>query len=235
MDGDNPACAAAASAKAFDQLLAQRHSCRAFLPKPVPRELIERLLATAQRSASWCNVQPWQLLVLSGAATVRFRDALLAHVQAHPQAQPDIEFPREYAGVHLQRRRECGFALYNAVGVARGDRVASARQGLENYKFFGAPHLALVSTEAALGTYGAVDCGGYVANFMSAAVSLGLASIAQAALASYSQFVRGYFALPDKRQFLCGISFGYEDAAHPANRFRTTRAPLDQVVTWLDA
>jgi hypothetical protein len=28
-----------------------------------------------------------------------------------------------------------------------------------------------------------------------------------------------------------GISFGYADRAHPVNAFRTSRAPLDDVVT----
>jgi nitroreductase len=28
------------------------------------------------------------------------------------------------------------------------------------------------------------------------------------------------------------ISFGYEDEAHPANGFRTGRAPLEEVVEW---
>jgi nitroreductase len=195
--------------------------------------LIERLLATAQRTASWCNSQAWQLVITSGEATNRFRDALCAHVTTRPP-QPDIAYPREYLGLYLQRRRECGFALYDAVGVARGDRQASARQTFENYKLFGAPHVAIVTTEEALGTYGAIDCGGYIANFMSAACSLGLATIAQAALASHSPFVRRYFGLPETRWVICGISFGYEDVEHPANRFRTGRAPLSEVVTWVD-
>ena len=43
--------------------LRERHSCRAFLPEPVPRAVIERILALAQRTASWCNCQPWQVAV----------------------------------------------------------------------------------------------------------------------------------------------------------------------------
>jgi hypothetical protein len=33
---------------------------------------------------------------------------------------------------------------------------------------------------------------------------------------------------------VCGISFGYEDAQHPANAFRTRRASLPQVAQWLE-
>ena len=47
-------------------------------------------------------------------------------------------------------------------------------------------------------------------------------------------FVRSHFGIADDRLVVCGISFGYEDAAHPANSFRTRRAPLSEAVTWLD-
>ena len=56
----------AAHSPAFDTLstlLHTRYSCRAFLPEPLPRGTIEAILATAQRTASWCNAQPWQLTI----------------------------------------------------------------------------------------------------------------------------------------------------------------------------
>ena len=116
----------------------------------------------------------------------------------------------------------------------RGDRARSALQGRENFRFFGAPHFALITTERDLGTYGAIDCGGYVSVFLLAAQSLGLAAIPQAAVAAYSPWLRDYFGLPDNRLVVCGISFGYPDQAHPANGFRTNRAPITEVVDWRD-
>jgi hypothetical protein len=61
-----------------------------------------------------------------------------------------------------------------------------------------------------------------------------VASIAQAAMAMRSKFLHEWFQIPDERQVVCGISFGYEDPAHPANGFRTTRARMEQVVHWAD-
>lgn len=217
----------------LEDLLARRYSCRGFLPKPVPRQTIERILALAQRTASWCNAQPWQVTITSGAATDRFRDAIYKHAASNAPSA-DIPFPREYRGTYLARRRECGFQLYDSVGIKRGDREASGRQGMENFRLFGAPHVAIVTSEEPLGTYGAVDCGAYVSTFMLAARSLGVATIAQAALASHSAFVRRHFGLGDDRIVVCGISFGYEDTAHPANGFRTRRAAVAEAVTWVD-
>ena len=219
-------------AEAFGALLAERWSCRAFLRRAVDRPTIERILALAQRTASWCNAQPWQVIVTSGNGTERFREAMLRHAAAGEPPNPDFPFPREYPGVYLDRRRACGFQLYDSVGIARGDRQASARQTLENFRLFGAPHVAIVTTPEALGVYGAIDCGAYVSNFVLAARSLGIASIAQAALAAYPDVVREHFDLPNERWVVCGIAFGYADGEHPVNRFRTDRAALEEVVTW---
>ena len=156
-------------------------------------------------------------------------------VAAAAQApNPDFPFPREYPGIYRERRRDCGLQLYDSVGIAHGDRQASARQALENYRFFGAPHVAMVTTPEVLGVYGAIDCGAYVGNFMLAAKSLGVAAIAQAALAAWPDAVRAHFGLPDDRWIVCGISFGHADEAHPINRYRTDRAGLNDAVKWVE-
>ena len=217
----------------LEGLLRRRHSCRAFRPDPVPRETIRRMLTIAQRTASWCNSQPWQAIVVSGAETDRFRDALLAEIEAGIEDGSDIPWPAAYEGVYQARRRECGYQLYDAVGVPRGDRAAGNRQAAENFRLFGAPHVMIVTSEAKLGTYGLVDCGAYVGNVLLAAESLGLAAIPQAALASRSGFVRRHFGIGDHRLVVCGVSFGHEDETHPANGYRTSRASLDEVVTFV--
>ncbi|HYJ52961.1 MAG TPA: nitroreductase [Allosphingosinicella sp.] len=218
-------------AAALEHLTAARHSCRAFLPDPVPHGTIERIVRLAGRAASWCNAQPWQLIITEGAATERFRAALMAQAPADPH----FPWPTAYHGPFGERRRACGYQLYEAVGIARDDAPARAAQAMENFRLFGAPHVALLTSDSDLGTYGAIDCGGFIANFLLAAHSLGVASIAQAALSLHSDFIARHFALPAGRRFICGISFGYEDASHPANAFRTARAPLDEVAVFVEA
>jgi nitroreductase len=222
-----------ADAETLARLVAARHSRRGYLPTQVPHATIETMLRIAQGTASWCNSQPWQAIVTEGAATERFRDALYAHAtgnrwedQKTRPEQPDFAFPARYVGIYKERQRETGWALYRSVGVTHGDREASGRQMLENFRLF--------TTEADLGVYGAIDCGAYVANVMLAAQSLGIATIAQAALAGVSDFIRAHFAIPPERKIVCGMSFGYAEPDHPANGFRTTRAALDQVVRFED-
>jgi nitroreductase len=223
----------ASLAYALERLLAERYSCRAFQRRPVPTATIERILELAQRTPSWCNSQPWQLHITRGVATERFRKGLFEYACAHT-AEPEYPFPREYRGVYLERRRACGFQLYEAVGIARGDREASARQTMENFRLFGAPHALIVTTDEALGVYGVLDCGAWVNNFMLAARACGVASIAQAALAAHPKFTREFFGVGEDRRIVCGMSFGYADVAQPVNRFRTQRAAVSEVVRWLD-
>lgn len=225
-----------ADTAALKRLVTARHSCRAFKSAPVPRADIETMLGIAQQSASWCNSQPWQAIVTEGEATNRFRDALYAYAasnawsdQANRPEAPDFAFPKQYVGIYKQRQRETGWALYESVGIAYGDRAASGKQMLENFRLFGAPHVMIVTSEDDLGVYGAIDCGAYVAHVMLAAQSLGIATIAQAALAGCANFIRDWFDIPPHRRIVCGISFGYADPDHPANSFRTTRAAIGDV------
>ncbi|PCE42767.1 nitroreductase [Rhizorhabdus dicambivorans] len=225
-------------ADAVERAVQQRHSCRGFRPDPVPRTLIERILRISQSTPSWCNSQAWQLVVTEGQATPDFRTALFAEASrrmADPgadQGAPDFPTPERYDGIYAERRRACGLALYQSLGIAREDRAGAARAMLNNFDLFGAPHVMIVTTPRDLGPYGAVDCGGFVSTFMTVAQAHGVATIAQGALATYSQFVRAHFGIGDDRLLLCGISFGYEDSAAPANGFRTGRASLDEVVSW---
>ncbi len=216
---------------ALDALLQARHSCRAFTDKPVENARISQIVAAARRVPSWCNAQPWQVIVTDPATTDAFRTGLQNAVQTDAPA-PDMPWPVKYQGIYAERRRTCGWQLYDAVGVQKGDRAASAQQMQQNFALFGAPHVAIITSEADLGPYGAMDCGGFVTAFTLAAQSLGIATIAQAAVAAYAPYVRKFFDIPEGRHILCAISFGYEDTRHPANAFRTARADVDDIIDW---
>ncbi len=223
----------------LSRLLAERYSCRSYRPDPVPRPVIEQMLSIAQMSASWCNSQPWQVIVTEGQGTERFRTALfdraMADTAAHgvPATQPDFPFPDAYRGVYKDRQREVGWQLYDSVGITYGDRAASGKQALENFRLFGAPHALIVTSPRDLGTYGAIDSGLYIGSVLLAAQSLGLGMIPQAALATYAPLMREHFGIPDDRMVVLGASFGYAEEAHPANSFRSRRAAIGDAVEWV--
>src|SRR5690606_15592058 len=103
-DADSTDADRTGRAAVLDELVTGRYSCRAYRPEPVPRPVIERMLSIAQRAASWCNTQPWQVTVTEGAGTERFREALYAHAAKSMQEgrgmrDSDLPFPTRYNGV----------------------------------------------------------------------------------------------------------------------------------------
>jgi nitroreductase len=72
----------------------------------------------------------------------------------------------------------------------------------------------------------------YVSSFILVAREHGVDTIAQAALASYPDWLRDYLQLPAQRKFVCGLSFGYADQDDPVNGYRTGRADISEVVDW---
>lgn len=225
--------AVADAAAGLEALLEARFSCRAFRPDPVPRERIERALAMAQRTPSWCNTQPWQVSVVSGARLARLCDALTETAQRGEPERPHFTFPEAYLGVYRDRRRACGVQLYQAVGIAREDRAAARAQALENFRVFGAPHAAFITTPAELGVYGAVDCGLWLMGFLLALQSLGVHAIAQAALASWPDVVDAHVGLGEGRRLVFGVAFGYGIPEAAVNGYRTDRSGLADAARFL--
>ncbi len=134
----------------------------------------------------------------------------------HPaQGAPHNRLPNLEKGVPLRRRYGVPFA--------------------RRLTLYGAPHALILTTERGFGTYGALDCGIYTGILLLAAQSLGLAAIAQGAIAGCAPFVRTFFDLPENRVVLLGISFGYADQTHPANGFRTHRETLQSAAHWIDS
>lgn len=221
-------------AAAFADIARNRHSCRSFLPEPLPAAKIAALLELAQLAPSDCNSQSWHALVVSGARLTSLRDTLYAHVAADGASSNDILPNPRYEGATLDRRRACGWGLYEAVGIQKGDRVASQRQAMENFRFFGAPHIALITVPASMGERGTLDAGIYLGYFLLAAQALGLAAVPQAAIAHYADVLRRELDVPADRRILCAVSFGVKDESHPSNQFRTTRASAEEYADYLE-
>ena len=78
------------AAAVVEAAIATRRSVRAFLPTPVPRALVERILDVAARAPSGTNMQPWRVHVLTGEPKERLSAAL---VRAHAEGAPhDAEY-----------------------------------------------------------------------------------------------------------------------------------------------
>ena len=75
----------------LDQAIRQRHSTRMFLPRPVPRELVDEAVGLAQYAPSNSNIQPWHMVFASGPPRDRLVAALVDEAKRRPLClQPGI-------------------------------------------------------------------------------------------------------------------------------------------------
>ena len=210
----------------INSLLNERHSCRAFLDKPVPAETLEQIFALAQRAPSNCNVQPWQTLVVSGEQKDALSQALVHAVMQQQPPNPDFNWAIAYQNEHRERQFGSANALYGAMGIAREDKRARQMAMLRNWQFFDAPHVAIFTMDKYLDIMGAVDMGIYAQSLSLIMQQHGISNCMQGALGQFPDPIRDMFGLPEERGVLFGMSFGYADPDAPANQARTTREDL---------
>jgi nitroreductase len=203
-------------------LLAARASTRAFAPTPLPRARLAALFATAQRAASWCNIQPWRVAVTEPPHTDVVRAALVAAARGGLPS-PDLPFPINYPAPYDQHRRACGGALYAAMGIPRDDKAGRYDAWLRNFALFDAPHVAIVSVDKRRPVRASVV---WLGTFLAAAAADGVATCPMASAVAYPHAVRAHLPIPAEHHLLFGIALG-TPADAPANACRTDRAPID--------
>lgn len=214
-----------------EDALVARRSVRAFLPREVPDDVLARIFARAQLTPSWCNIQPWRVWVASGDARARLVAGMVEAAQSR-MPDPDVAFPTEYPEPYGTHRRQCGKALYEAMGVARDDMPGRHSAWMRNFVAFDAPHVAIVGVDQRFGLYAALDVGCWLQSVMLLAAGEGVSTCAQASLATYPAVPREVLGIPAGVSLLFGIAIGYEDPDAAANRCRTTRDPVEQNVTF---
>jgi nitroreductase len=211
-----------------------RYSCRAFLDRPVPRGTIKEILEIAARAPSGGNLQPWHVDVLTGEALSTLKTRAAASLAANPKGE-GTEFPVYPPGLDSpwrDRRFACGEQLYESVRIPREDRPARLMQFARNFDLFGAPVGLFFSIPRHFGPPQWAHLGMFIQNVMLLAAERGLATCAQEAWAIVHKTVGEAIRLPPERMLTCGMALGYADEAHPINRWRTAREPLDDFATF---
>ncbi len=218
---------------AFADLLDARRSVRGFKSKRVPQAILDNVFEFARRAPSNCNTQPWQVAVASGEACERLRQSFPDAI-AEGKFDMDFDYSGQYEGVYKERQHDAAAQLYSAQGIAREDKQRRNDVFMDNFKFFGAPHVAFLFLPEPFGIREAVDVGMFAQNLMLSLCAHGLASCPQTALSFDATTVRKELDIDAKNKLLFGISFGYEDHDHPANKCRVGRADLSQNIHFIE-
>lgn len=218
----------------FSSVVSTRHCKRAFLDRPVRRELLEQVLRLASFAPSTRNGQPWQVAVVTGARRDELARRLCAEFDGGVPAKPDyLNRPVVSTETIEARAREAGTGVLLAKGIERADAAARRAHLRDNLEFYGAPVEMIFHLPSAAPPGLFLEMGLFLQNVILALVACGLGSCPQFSVAGYPDVIREELELGD-RLVVCGLAVGYPDESEPVNHFHPGRAELGDYVRWHD-
>ena len=217
------------------EAIESRKSIRAFTDQPVEKELLDKLLQISQRSPSGTNTQPWYVYLCTGDVKQAITDDVLKMAaEGKSKKYEDYDYyPPVWRDVHQARRRAVGWGLYGLLGIEKGDREGSARQGARNFKFFDAPVGLFVTVDSYVTRGSWADAGMYIQTIMLAARGLGLHTCPQAAWIPLQEPVFKRLGIPDDQELVTGMSLGYADKDAIENTLVSEREDVSNVARFV--
>lgn len=206
-----------------------RFSVRKYKPEPVPMEILKTIIRTAMRSPSYKNTQPWEVIVLSGAAKDNLSARLIEAIESGAPPAPDIPHPPAWPAINQHRIDE----NMRKRNVDYSDKEVLRKSKIINFRFYGAPHGIYLYHDSSLGPWSIMDMGMFAQSLMLAANAMGLGTVPQGFLTDYAAIVKETLGIPASKRLCLGLSIGYPDHTHPVNQFRTDRAKPEEITRWM--
>jgi len=219
------------STSVTDAVLSRR-SIRSFADKPVPLDVLRRVMDTARWAPSGCNFQPWEGAILTGEPLRALQDKMKATAPQDPKeySWSDPEVLPEC----LDRLRQVGADMYTAMSIERGDKAARGDFMQQNIVSFDAPAVLMVYFPRVMGAPQWSDVGMWLQTIMLLLREEGLDTCPQEFLSMYAKVIKDHLGVSDESHiFFCGIAIGYRDADDPVNGFERKREPLDSKIKFL--
>jgi nitroreductase len=219
----------------FQEVIRGRRSIRAYTTEPVPRELVREILDEARWAPSSRNTQAWSIWALTGEALESFKAAFKAALAREEDDASDLpgtateEWPQACSAraVELMRTRA---ATLEAAGEVSGPAASMERMA----DCFGAPVLLVFGFGACLApAYATYDTASLVQSVCLAARDKGLGTCQSTTLVRYPGLLRQVLPDSDEQRMVVAVTLGWPDLDAPANSFARSRAPLDELVTWV--
>ncbi len=220
----------------LDEAMMGRRSIRGYLDKPVPRALIEEVIALANRAPSSMNTQPWHMHVLTGEVLDRVRAGNSERMLAGIPPQREIPDHGAYAGVHRDRQVEIAKQLFGAMGIERDDKARRQDWVMRGFRQFDAPVSIVMTYDRDLqdnGTIAHFDLGAVTFGLVLAAWSRGLGAVINGQGIMQSPVVRQEAGIPDDQVILTCVALGWPDESFAANSVVSRRRPVEDVARFV--
>ena len=207
-----------------------RRSTRVFLDKPVDRELLEGILGMARQAPSAINLQPWEVVVVSGEDKLRLSRLLVKrmkerNVSCGPGARAPL--PEHF----MERQRGLLTVMLEGLpaGVSFQDFI---NEGSCN--FYGAPTAVIIAIDRVFSEARMTDIGVFVGYLVLSAHSMGLGTCPIGLITAFEDEIKEELSLSEDKKIVIGMAIGYRDPDAKLNRVRSERIPLEDMVKWRD-
>lgn len=219
----------------YDEVVLGRRSIRGYLDKPVPRKLIEEILALAMRSPSSMNTQPWHFHVITGKPLDRIRKGNTDNILAGVPDSREFRRGSAFAGVHRDRQIEVAKQLFGAMGIERDDKSGRQDWVLRGFRQFDAPVCVIVAYDRVLddGDDSKFDCGAVTTALVNAAWSRGLGCVINSQGIMQSPVVREHAGIPDDQVIMKAVAMGWPDHSFAANAVVSNRKSVEEAARFI--
>ena len=220
---------------AYDSVVVGRRSIRGYKPDPVPRELIEEVLAVAMRAPSSMNTQPWYFHVLTGEPLDRIRAGNTERNLAGIPHSREFRTGHAFEGIHRERQVGVAKQLFTAMEIARDDKEARLDWVLRGFRQFDAPVCVIIAYDRELADSDdtAFDCGAVTTALVNAAWSRGLGCVINSQGIMQSPVVREHAGIPDDQVIMKAVALGWPDESFPANAVVSERKSVDEAARFV--
>ena len=219
----------------LDQAMNERRSIRGFQDRPVPKELLEEVIALANRAPSSMNTQPWHLHVLTGEPLERVRKGNTERMLGGVKPSREIEDYAAYEGEHRKRQIEIAVQLFEAMGIGRHDAERRQDWVMRGFRQFDAPVSVVVCFDRDLlnNTIAHFDTGAMTFGLVLAAWSRGLGAVINGQGIMQSPVVREIANIPEDQVILTCVALGFPDDEFVANSVISRRRPVENITRFI--
>ena len=219
----------------LEQAMQGRRSIRGFKKEPVQRELLEEIIALANRAPSSMNTQPWHFHVLTGEPLEAVRQGNSERMLGGVPPVREIVDHGAYEGVHRDRQVEIAIQLFEAMGIERHDKEKRQDWVMRGFRQFDAPVSVVVCLDRDLvdGTIAHFDLGAVTYGLVLAAWSKGLGSVINGQGIMQSPVVREHAGIPDDQVIMTCVALGWPDDSFEANSVVSRRRPVENMARFV--
>lgn len=219
----------------LDDAMQGRRSIRGFQNKPVSRQLIEEVIALANRAPSSMNTQPWHLHVLTGEPLEKVREGNSTRMLNGVPPVREIIDHGAYEGPHRDRQVGIAKQLFAAMGIEREDKEMRQDWVMRGFRQFDAPVSIVVTFDKSLegGTIAHFDLGAVTYGLTLAAWSRGLGCVINGQGIMQSPVVREHAQIPDDQVIMTCVAMGWPDDEFSANAVVSERREVSDVASFV--